>query len=165
MRAILKLGKKSNQRYFLAPNISSLKDNMFTKDMEFFSLDFNTVYLEQHKLYESIQGNEEKKNKALLDVITSSAGRTLIYAGTFTNISSISTFVISEYKYHQSAKIKIFVEWLAKNYSLNWNLTRLVSKSTGIHSGRLHRSLSQIQVKLFEDSDGLKKYYFYFINY
>src|SRR5690606_10289485 len=35
LRAILKLGKKSHQRYFLAPNISSLKDNMFTKDMEF----------------------------------------------------------------------------------------------------------------------------------
>ncbi|MFL0138240.1 DEAD/DEAH box helicase, partial [Tenacibaculum maritimum] len=44
IKAILKLGKKAKQKYFLAPNISNLSENPFTKGMEFFSLDFNTVF-------------------------------------------------------------------------------------------------------------------------
>ena len=47
-----------------------------------------------------------------------------------------------------------FSKWLSKNYSYNWALTNLVKRGTGIHNGRLHRSLSQIQVKLFEEKSG-----------
>lgn len=47
IRAILKLSKKATQRYYLAPNIKSLTDNPFTRDMEFIELlDFNTVFLD-----------------------------------------------------------------------------------------------------------------------
>lgn len=156
LRAILKLGRKADQRYFLAPNISDLKDNLFTKNMEFISLDFNTVYLEQNRLYEEIGGDEEKKNQALLNTLSTTLGKTLIYAGTFTNISKISTVLIAEHEESQSDLVKSFAEWLSKNYALNWNLTRLVRRSTGIHNGQLHRSLSQIQVRLFEEEHGLK---------
>src|SRR5690606_25811419 len=48
LRAMIQLGKISKQKYFLAPNISKLKDNPFTRDVEFIHLDFNTVFLEKH---------------------------------------------------------------------------------------------------------------------
>jgi replicative superfamily II helicase len=35
-------------------------------------------------------------------------------------------------------------------------LVNLIKKGTGIHNGRLHRSLSQIQIKLFDEDNGLK---------
>ena len=43
LKAILELGGASKQRYFLAPNISDLPENVFTQGMEFVPLDFNTV--------------------------------------------------------------------------------------------------------------------------
>ena len=53
--------------------------------------------------------------------------------------------------------LKQFSNWLSVNYDPNWSLTMLVSRAVGIHNGRLHRSLSQIQVKLFEEENGLEQ--------
>jgi hypothetical protein len=50
----------------------------------------------------------------------------------------------------------MFADWLSKNYDVNWSLTKLISREIGIHNGRLHRSLSQIQVKLFEEETGIR---------
>ena len=48
------------------------------------------------------------------------------------------------------------LDWLSKNYDVNWSLTKLISREIGVHNGRLHRSLSQIQVKLFEEETGIR---------
>jgi hypothetical protein len=50
VKAIIKLGENSNQKYFLAPNISKVVDNPFTRGMEIVYLDFNTVFLQKHDL-------------------------------------------------------------------------------------------------------------------
>jgi hypothetical protein len=156
LRAILKLKKISKQRYFLAPNIAELKGNIFTEGMDFFEFKFNTVFLEKHELFEEINGDETIKSKFLLDILKETKGKTLIYAGTYPNISNVATLLIST---HQESKRELLIQfkkWLEINYSPNWQLTKLVSKGTGIHNGQLHRSLSQIQIKLFEERDGLK---------
>ena len=50
-----------------------------------------------------------------------------------------------------------FSDWLGKNYDYNWNLTLLAKRGVGVHNGSLHRSLSQIQIKLFEENEGLNR--------
>ena len=50
----------------------------------------------------------------------------------------------------------MFANWLSKNYDVNWSLTKLINREIGVHNGRLHRSLSQIQVRLFEEEKGIK---------
>lgn len=156
MNAILKLGAKAKQKYFLAPNISSLKDNIFTKNMEFETFNFNTVFLEKHELYEEINGDEDVKSNTLVDILTKTAGKTLIYAGTFTNIDTVSQLLTDRLPSSDTSLLRDFHHWLGKNYDVNWKLTSLVRRGVGIHNGRLHRSLSQIQVRLFEEDDGLK---------
>ncbi|AZA95669.1 DEAD/DEAH box helicase [Chryseobacterium shandongense] len=155
VKAILKLGKIAKQKYFLAPNISSLEDNPFTQDMEFYPLDFNTVYLEQQKLYEKIKGDEELKSTYLLDIISPQNKKTLIYAGTYVNIERLSNLLLANFPAKETKLLLDFSNWLSTNYDYNWNLTNLVKRGVGIHNGRLHRSLSQIQVKLFEESEGI----------
>lgn len=155
IKAILKLGKIAKQKYFLAPNISSLDDNPFTEGMEFYPLDFNTVYLEQYKLYEQLEGKEDLKSNALLEIINAKDTKTLIYAGTYANIERLSTLLLTNISTKDKKLLTDFSEWLGINYDYNWNLTNLVKKGVGIHNGRLHRSLSQIQVKLFEDKSGI----------
>lgn len=66
LKAIIKLGNISKQKYFLAPNISNIEENVFTKDMIFLDkLDFNTVYLEKVELFQKINKDEKVKGQVL----------------------------------------------------------------------------------------------------
>lgn len=161
LRAILKLSKKATQRYFLAPNISSINENPFTKGMEFLRLNFNTVCLNVAPLYErysDLKGDEfiEKKAHFLVKIIETKGRKTLIYAGSHPQIARVSRLLLSKLPNAQSNLLQSFSKWLAKNYSPNWSMTQLVRKGVGVHTGQLHRSLSQIQVKLFDEEQGIK---------
>lgn len=151
VKAILKLGEIAKQKYFLAPNITSLSDNPFTRDMEFVPLDFNTVFLNKFDFYKEIKKDDELKSQFLLRILNEKKAKSLIYAGTYSNITAISNILLSDLSKSENGYLKEFSEWLSTHYSSNWNLTKLIKKGTGIHNGRLHRSLSQIQVKLFEE--------------
>lgn len=156
LRAMVQLGKISKQKYYLAPNISTLNDSPFTRDVEFIHLDFNTVYLEKHDLYKIIGNDVTKKSAALLSLVKDRNQKTLIYAGTYSNITQISNLIIDKLSPRKGGILTEFSRWLSKNYSRNWVLTSLVDRGFGVHNGKLHRSLSQIQIKLFEIEDGLK---------
>ena len=157
VKAIIKLGDNSNQKYFLAPNISKVVDNPFTKGMEIVYLDFNTVYLQKHDLYKTIKNDEKKKSLILLKILAKEKGKTLIYAGTYSNITKVSNLIIANIDPVQSDLLENFQNWLISNYDPNWILTNLVSRGAGIHNGQLHRSLSQIQIRLFEETDGINQ--------
>lgn len=157
LKAMLKLGEKASQRYYLAPHISGLNDNPFTKDMLFLRMDFNTVFLEKHELYKDINKDAKKKNDALLQILGKQGAKSLIYAGTYSNVDSVATLLIENTERKQSELLSDFSAWLATNYHPNWKLTALVKRGVGIHTGQLHRSLSQIQVRLFEEvTEGLQ---------
>jgi hypothetical protein len=82
--------------------------------------------------------------------------KTLIYAGTYADVDRVSNLILTNLQIKQRSLLNDFANWLVKNYDPNWKLTHLVRRGTGIHNGRLHRSLSQIQVKLFEENLGLE---------
>lgn len=156
LKAIMKFTKIAKQRYFLAPNISTLKSNPFTKGMEFLKLDFSTVFLEKHDLSKQINEDPQKKSSFLLDILENTAGKSLIYAGTYSNINKISAAILNNHKKSEVTLLKEFSDWLRLNYSQKWMLADIIEKGTGIHNGQLHRSISQIQIKLFEENNGLK---------
>ena len=158
LKAILELGKKAKQKYFLAPNISEIKENPITKNMDIIRLDFNTVFSEIHEIYkETPRLTDEFKKNALLKIIKDSNSKSLIYAGTFPNIDKITNILKENIPDKSSGILNNFSDWLKSNYSDTYILSDLVRKGIGIHNGKLHRSLSQIQVKLFEDENGLDK--------
>jgi hypothetical protein len=138
IRAIIDLGKVAKQRYFLAPNIDELKDNPFTEGMEFVKLDFNTVVLKSTDLSSELQ-DEPSKSRALLGILNEGSGKTLIYAGTYSNINRLETLLLTSLQSKERPLLSQFESWLAKNYDSNWPLTKLVSRGVGIHNGRLHR--------------------------
>ncbi|WP_337968050.1 DEAD/DEAH box helicase [uncultured Flavobacterium sp.] len=156
IKAILKLGKIAKQRYFLAPNISNLQKNPFTEGMEFYPLDFNTVYLEKFEYFNEINNDDELKSKKLLEILELKSTKSLIYAGTYTNIEKVSNLLLTSSAERDRPILNDFSNWLGENYDFNWGLTKLVKRGSGIHNGRLHRSLSQIQVRLFEEKEGLE---------
>lgn len=157
VRALIGLGKIAKQKYFLAPNVKNLKENPFTKGLRFIQLlNFNTVYLQKHELYkELVKGDESQKSDTLIKILHETDGKTLIYAGTHSNVDTVSNLLNTKLEIENNKLLSSFSKWLAENYSANWSLTSLVQRKTGIHTGRLHRSLGQIQIKLFEEPNGL----------
>lgn len=157
LKAILQLKDRARQRYFLAPHIAALNESPFTRGMQFEKLDFNTVYLEKHDLYTEIGRDPIKKSAALLRILREETGKTLIYAGTYSGIDKVTSLITNELEATPSPLLRDFSDWLSVNYDPNWSLTSAVKRGTGVHNGRLHRALSQIQVKLFEAPDGLDR--------
>lgn len=156
LKAILKLGEISKQKYYLSPNISSLKKSVFTRDMEFERFDFNTVFLEQHKLFTDIKSSEDKNN-VLIKILKEAKNKSLVYAGTYTEIDNLTLLLSEQFDVITDNKLlQSFSKWLETNYTTNWGLNSLTKRGVGIHNGSLHRSLSQIQIKLFEEPEGLK---------
>jgi hypothetical protein len=62
-----------------APNISEIKANPFTEDMEIKRINFSTVFLNIHHSYTTISNNNKKTE--LLKILRSTNDKTLIYAG------------------------------------------------------------------------------------
>lgn len=156
LKAILKLGEISKQKYYLSPNISSLKKSIFTQDMKFERFDFNTVFLEKHKLFTNIKSLEDKKN-ILIEILKNAKNKSLIYAGTYTEIDNLTLLLTEQFNIiSQNKLLQAFSKWLEKNYTACWGLSNLAKRGIGVHNGSLHRSLSQIQIKLFEEPEGLK---------
>ena len=158
IRAIMNLSKIAQQRYYLAPNISTIEKNTFTKDMNFQKLDFNTVYLEKNDVYKKIGDDKEKKSDFIVNFLNSNQNsKTLMYAGTYKEIEKLCDIIQKNIQDddHPKPLLKNFKDWLSTNYDPSWSLTKLVLKRTGIHNGQLHRSLSQLQIKLFDEEEGL----------
>jgi hypothetical protein len=156
LKAILKLGQKAKQRYYLAPNISTITDNVFTQGMTFEKLDFNTVCLEIFENYKEIGKDEERKGQELLKIINSTKTKSIIYAASYSQIKKVSNVILEGLSNSNKPLLTNFSDWLTKNYDSNWELTNLIRKGVGIHNGQLHRSLAQIQIKVFEEPEGLE---------
>ena len=160
-KAISELSNIAKQKYFLAPNIKSLNDRYITKNMKFINkLDFNTVVLQKNDVYKQIE-NEQDKNIKLLDILDlknkkNEYGKTLIYAGTYSEIDRVSFLLMDKLPTIEIPILKNFSDWLKQNYFSGWELPWLIERGIGIHNGQLHRSLAQIQVKLFEETEGLR---------
>lgn len=156
MRAMNRLAPRTRQRYFLAPNIRDIEPNEFTVGMEFVALDFRTVLLEIDHAYRRFGDDMLEKEKHLLRLLQGEDGKALIYAGSHSAIDTVGRCLLASYHGGSSALLKAFSTWLQRHYGTDWILPQLVEKGIGIHSGRLHRFLAQIQVHLFELEDGLR---------
>lgn len=159
LSAIIELGRISRQKYYLAPNIHKIADNVFTQGMQFMRLtDFKTVITKAAKIYEKRRSDEnvdEFKMNNLVNILQNNTAKTLVYAGSYNNINKVSTILADNLPYKETSLLRDFNDWLKVNYGDSFSLCQLSERGIGIHNGKMHRSLSQIQVKLFECTEGL----------
>lgn len=159
LSAIIELGRISRQRYYLAPNIHKIADNVFTQGMQFMKLiDFKTVITKAAKIYEKRrygENTDEFKKNHLINILQNSTSKTLIYAGSYNNINKVCNILADNLPKKETSQLNNFNDWLKVNYGDSFSLCQLSERGIGIHNGKMHRSLSQIQVKLFECMEGL----------
>lgn len=159
LSAIIELGRISRQKYYLAPNIHKIADNVFTQGMQFMRLtDFKTVITKATKIYEKRRNDEnadEFKKNNLVNILQNNVSKTLVYAGSYSNINKVSNILADNLPKKETSLLGDFNDWLKVNYGASFSLCQLSKRGIGIHNGKMHRSLSQIQVKLFECPEGL----------
>ena len=158
LSAMIELGKKAKQKYYLAPNINVIKDNVFTESMTFLPIDFKTVVTKALPLYKQKpygMSSDEFKKRELKRIYDRHIGKTLVYAGSYGNIHKVCTVLLETIGERKDILLHNFASWLEVNYGKEFPLIPLVLRGIGIHNGQLHRSLSQLQIKLFEEKEGL----------
>lgn len=107
-----------------------------------------------HKRRSDENVDEFKKNN-LVNILQNNTAKTLVYAGSYNNINKVSTILADNLPYKETSLLRDFNDWLKVNYGDSFSLCQLSERGIGIHNGKMHRSLNQIQVKLFECTEGL----------
>lgn len=157
--AILKLNKIAKQRYFLMPCVDSLEmKTPLLEGMQFLRADFSPVALAVHNVYKNRHRKEkisEFKKNQLTKILGNYEKKTLIYAGIISEIKKVADIITESTPIRDNSLLNLFIEWLSDNYSENFYLRELAKRRTGIHSGKIHRFLCQLQIKLFAEDEGL----------
>lgn len=99
--------------------------------------------------------SDEFKKRELKRIYDRHIGKTLVYAGSYGNIHKVCTVLLETIGERKDILLHNFASWLEVNYGKEFPLIPLVLRGIGIHNGQLHRSLSQLQIKLFEENEGL----------
>lgn len=155
----------SEQKYFLCPYIDDINENPFVKKDSFLKLDFNTVIVKEHKKYKKYKkykkfqyyGYKNIKLINLLKLIKNN--KNIIYTNTINSIENISSFINKinitthdNLNNNENNLLNGLLDWLKNNYTDKWYLYDLIKKGIGIHNGQIHRCLTQIQLKLYNDT-------------
>lgn len=148
-RAMLEFQKIAKQRYYLAPNINSLTNSIFTRGIEFVPVDCNTVTLDIDHTYKRINKNFDKTS-ALFDILEQVDGKTLIYVKSHSALDEVLTLLLDNNERKNNNFLNEFSSWVKKNYSSSWKLSYSIQKGICTYNSNLHRSLSQIQLSVYE---------------
>lgn len=157
LTVMARMGGKSKQRYYLAPNIKTLQPNVFTEGMRFMSMDFKTVVTmasREYRFKREDESQDEFIERKLPELIAKLNSKTLVYAGSYKKIDQASDILFDRLGISKSPLLLDFADWLRTNYSRKFKLADLVERGVGVHNGSLHRSLAQIQIKIFEEPKG-----------
>lgn len=157
LTVMARLGAKAKQRYYLAPNIKTLQPNVFTEGMRFMYMDFKTVVTMSRREYQKKregESQEEFVSRRLPDLLEELNSKTLVYAGSYNKIDQVSNLLIDRVEISQSQLLNGFANWLRTYYSPHFKLAKLAERGVGVHNGSLHRSLAQLQIRLFEETKG-----------
>lgn len=150
-RAMIEFQQIAKQRYYLAPNINDLTSTIFTKGIEFVSLDCNTVALNIEETYKKIN-DKYSKPQALLDILNKENGKSLIYVNSHSTLHNVSAMLLSNIKPKNNIFLNDFSNWIRKNYLDSWELSYLIEKGIANYNSNLHRSLTQIQLHIYENN-------------
>ncbi|MBK1963396.1 DEAD/DEAH box helicase [Campylobacter novaezeelandiae] len=152
--AILKYTNISSQRYYVCPNIDKInnKNSILCEGMEFECLNFNIVFININKCYKE---QNFKKEQKIIDIIKRDE-KTLVYTKSQNSIKNVYTILSkNDVIENSNTLLENFSKWLSKYYGKHY-LNDALKIGIGIHHGKLHRCLSQLQVKLFDEKDLLK---------
>lgn len=152
--------------YFLGPNIDSISEGFAKKyNAVFFKSDFSLVDCNVINLYDKIcwtnsnRNNDEQKLKILYKLLdTLNDEQTLIYCATPARARRFArdylNYLLSKLEDIEQKSIPL-IEWIDKNISSNWSLSKSLQYGIAIHDGSLQKHIATSIIRYF--NEGLLK--------
>lgn len=158
VKIIIELKKLANQCYFIAPDFELEPDAYpLTKGMILRQINSFTVCTNFHHYYKEISespNKSEKKRNKLIEILNRKE-KCLIYANNPKNINEVSNIVNDKLSEVHNPLLNLFSSYIIEQYGIEYKLSDLVLRGVGIHNGKIHRPLAQLQIKLFSSPQGL----------
>ena len=146
--AVAKLLNRSNQFFFLGPNIDDVR---FSGDsrwkFEFLRTRFSTVAVDTYDL-----GEVQDKEARLLDEIGKNKHwPALVFVSSPDKANKLAAKAAEVMAISDTSEA--FADWLSENVGLGWTLIETVRSGFGVHHGRLPRAIASQMVRMFNHSD------------
>jgi late competence protein required for DNA uptake (superfamily II DNA/RNA helicase) len=141
--AVYQLLRRSNQFFFLGPNIETVRysaDNRWK--FEFLHTRFSTVAVDTFDLTR-IKNKEERLTAELKK---SSNWPSLVFISSPDRANELATKLTEDDTF---AKVSDMSDWIDDNFGEGWELSDAVASGVAVHHGRIPRSLASQFVRMF----------------
>lgn len=145
--AVYQLLRRSNQFFFLGPNIETVRysaDNRWK--FEFLHTRFSTVAVDTFDLTR-IKNKEERLTKELKSPDNWPA---LVFVSSPNRANQLATKLTEDFAF---AKVRDMPEWINENFGHGWELSDVIASGVGVHHGRIPRSLASHFVRMFNSGE------------
>jgi len=146
--AVYKLINKSNQFFFLGPNIDKVQVTSGGRwQFEFLRTRFATVAVDTYDM-RTVKNKEEK----LLEEISNKDNwPALVFVSSPDKANRLAAVAAERVALSQS--IKEFSMWLRSNFGSGWPLINTVENGFALHHGRIPRAVASQMVRMFNGGD------------
>ena len=146
--AVSKLLNRSNQFFFLGPNIDGVR---FSGDgrwkFEFLRTRFSTVAVDTYDL-----GSVQDKEASLLEEVSKDKHwPALVFVSSPDKANKLANKAAKAMNVSDSSAV--FADWLSTNVGPGWALVETVRSGFGLHHGRLPRAIASQMIRMFNQSD------------
>lgn len=141
--AVYQLLRRSNQFFFLGPNIETVRysaDNRWK--FEFLHTRFSTVAVDTFDLTR-IENKEERLTEELKNPENWPA---LVFISAPDRANQLASTLTEDVTF---AKVNDMSEWIDENFGDGWELSNAIASGVAVHHGRIPRSLASQFVRMF----------------
>jgi late competence protein required for DNA uptake (superfamily II DNA/RNA helicase) len=143
--AVYQLLRRSNQFFFLGPNIETVRysaDNRWK--FEFLHTRFSTVAVDTFDLTK-IKNKEERLTEELK---SSRNWPALVFISSPDRANQLATTLTENISFAEVADMS---DWIDENFGEGWELSAAVASGVAVHHGRIPRSLASQFVRMFNN--------------
>jgi hypothetical protein len=145
--AVYQLLRRSDQFFFLGPNIQTVRVTSGTRwSFEFLRTRFSTVAVDTFDLRE-IADKEARLTKELKRQENWPA---LVFISSPDRANQLAVKIAESESF---ASVQDFPEWIDENFGEGWDLSKIVASGIAVHHGRIPRSMASHFVRLFNSGE------------
>lgn len=143
--AVYQLLRRSNQFFFLGPNIETVRysaDNRWK--FEFLHTRFSTVAVDTFDLTRI----KNKEERLIRELKSNTNWPALVFISSPDRANSLATTLTDDRTF---SKVNDMSEWIDENFGEGWELSDAVAAGVAVHHGRIPRSLASQFVRMFNN--------------
>ncbi|MGJ0391781.1 MAG: DEAD/DEAH box helicase [Methylocystis sp.] len=145
--AVYQLLRRSNQFFFLGPNIETIRHSADTRwEFQFLYTRFSTVAVDTFDLGEV----EDKEERLAQELRQQQNWPALVFISAPDRANTLAAKLAEDEPFMH---VSDFPEWIDENFGDNWELSKIVASGIAVHHGRIPRSMASHFVRLFNTGE------------